>query len=107
MRLKRHHDDATLITEAPPDPQAEFNYRRKRYAITMGIRVVCLVLAAAFYQVIWVWPIFALGAFALPWIAVVLANDKMPKRSSRFQRYSGAGPKELPPARNDDRGIDE
>lgn len=107
MRLRRHDNDATLITEAPPDPQAEYNYRRKRYGITMGIRVVCLVLAAVSYQVVWLWPIFAAGAIALPWIAVVLANDQLPRKSSRFQRYAGAERRELPSRDEDRRIIDE
>ncbi|MGI8696324.1 MAG: DUF3099 domain-containing protein [Mycobacteriales bacterium] len=89
MRHKREQVPV-LITEAPPNPDAEFNYRRRRYAITMGIRVICLLLAAATYHIIWLWPAFAAGAVALPWIAVLLANDPLPKKASRFQRYAGA-----------------
>jgi hypothetical protein len=96
-----------LITEAPPNPQAELNYRRRRYAITMGIRVVCLILAAAFHTIIWAWPIFALGALALPWIAVLLANDHLPTNSSRFQRYAGEPPKQITNESDPSRVIDE
>ncbi len=98
MTLRRHHRaPPVLITEAPPSPQAELDYRRRRYAFTMGLRVICLLLAAAFYHIVWLWPIFAAGAIVLPWVAVVLANDRLPTKPSRFQRYVGLAP---------DRGIE-
>ncbi len=98
MRLGRAHAPV-VITGAPPDPQAEFDYRRRRYAITMGIRVVCLLIAAAAYRIIWLWPIFAAAAIVLPWVAVLLANDRLPQKSSRFQRYAGAAAPAIEPAR--------
>ena len=91
----KKHEQPILITEAPPSPKAELDYRRRRYAITMGIRVVCLVLAAAFHNIIWLWPVFALGALVLPWVAVLLANDRLPAKSSRFQRYAGVPDRQL------------
>lgn len=97
MRLHRQRgEQPVLITAAPPSPQAAFDYRRRRYALTMGIRVLCLLLAAAFYHIVWLWPIFAAGAVALPWIAVVLANDSLPRKSSRFQRYAGVAQDRAP-----------
>lgn len=86
---RRRGEDPVLITEAPPNPDAAFAYRRRRYALTMGLRVVCLLLAAAFYRDVYVWPIFAAGAVVLPWVAVVLANDRLRAEPSRFQRYVG------------------
>jgi Flp pilus assembly protein TadB len=104
---RRRSEEPILITEAPQSPQAELNYRRRRYAITMGIRVVCLILAAAFHNIIWLWPVFALGALALPWIAVLLANDRLPNNSTRFQRYAGAGPEQLAQKPDPSKVIDE
>lgn len=112
--MNRRHDsengrragDPILITEAPQSPRAELQYRQRRYAITMGIRVVCLILVAVFHSTIWLWPIFAVGAIALPWIAVLLANDRLPTNSTRFQRFGGPQPKELP-APDRSRVIDE
>lgn len=107
MRLTRHKGgEPIVITGAPMSPRAEYDYRRKRYALTMGIRVLCLILAAVFYHVIWLWPIFALGAITLPWIAVVLANDRLPEKPSHFQRYF-AGQRELPERRDSSDVIDE
>ncbi|MGI8867477.1 MAG: DUF3099 domain-containing protein [Mycobacteriales bacterium] len=90
-----HAADAHLITGAPPNPNDEFDYRRKRYLITMSIRIVCLILAAVTYKIIWLFPIFVVGAMALPWIAVVLANDRLPRHGSRFTRYTGTPAREL------------
>jgi Protein of unknown function (DUF3099) len=88
MRRQRH-PAAQVITEAPPNPRDEYDYRRKRYLATMSVRILCLILAAVFYKFIWVWPFFAAGALVLPWVAVVLANDRLPRNGTRFQRYSG------------------
>ena len=104
---KKRSEQPILITEAPPSPKAELDYRRRRYAITMGIRVVCLVLAAAFHNIIWLWPVFAAGALALPWIAVLLANDRLPAKSSRFQRYAGVPDRQLRQRNDSNRVIDE
>lgn len=103
---RRRAGDPILITEAPQSPRAELQYRQRRYAITMGIRVVCLILVAVFHSTIWLWPIFAVGAIALPWVAVLLANDRLPKNSAKFQRFGGNAPKELP-APDRSRVIDE
>ena len=69
-----------LITEAEPSQAEQHAARKKRYAITMGIRGVCIVLAAVFYQIVWLMLIFAVLGTVLPWIAVVMANDGPPKK---------------------------
>lgn len=89
IRSKSHGAHPVLITEAPPNPQAAFDYRRRRYALTMAVRVVCLILAAVFYRHLYIWPAFAAGALVLPWVAVVLANDQLRAKPSRFQRFAG------------------
>lgn len=60
------------ITELPPSPEREQAARMRRYALTMGIRVACLV-ACLFVQGWWL-IVPALGAIFLPYVAVVLAN---------------------------------
>lgn len=60
------------LTELPPSPQEEQAGRMRRYALTMGIRMVCVV-ACLFVQGWWLL-IPAGGAIVLPYIAVVLAN---------------------------------
>lgn len=60
------------ITELPPSPEQEQGARMRRYALTMGIRMAC-VIACLFLRGWWVL-IPAIGAVFLPYIAVVMAN---------------------------------
>ena len=79
--------EPVLITEAEVSLAEQHAARKRRYAITMGIRVVFIVLAAAFYQVVWLMLIFAVLGTVLPWIAVVMANDRPPKKKLHVNRY--------------------
>ena len=76
-----------LITEAEVSVAEQHAARKRRYAITMGIRVVFVVLAAAFYQVVWLMLIFAFLGTVMPWIAVIMANDRPPKKKLHVNRY--------------------
>lgn len=80
-------EEPVLITEARISRAEEQAARKKRYTITMLIRAVALVLAAAFYQVVWLMLIFAVLGTVLPWIAVVMANDGPPKTKQRVNGY--------------------
>ncbi len=55
----------------------------------MSLRVVCLVLAATFYHTPWLLAIFVVGAVALPWMAVLIANDRPPKKALKPHRFGG------------------
>ena len=79
--------EPVLITEAQPSLVEQHAARKKRYAITMGIRAICVILAASFYQVVWLMLIFAVLGTILPWIAVVMANDGPPKKRVDPNRY--------------------
>lgn len=79
--------EAVLITEAAPSRAEQHAARKKRYAITMGIRGVCIVLAAVFHQILWLMLLFAVLGAVLPWIAVVMANDGPPKKRVQANRY--------------------
>jgi hypothetical protein len=79
--------EPVLITEAEPSMAEQHAFRKKRYAITMGIRIVCLVLAAIFYKIVWLMLILAILGTVLPWIAVVMANDRPPKKRQHVNRY--------------------
>jgi Flp pilus assembly protein TadB len=75
-----------LITEARPSVAEEHAARKKRYAITMAVRAVCIILAAVFYHVIWLMALFAVLGTVLPWVAVVMASDVPPKKRVTIQR---------------------
>ena len=79
--------EPVLITEAQPSQAEQHAARKKRYALTMGVRAICLVLAAVFYQIVWLMLLFAILGTVLPWIAVVMANDRPPKKRLHVNRY--------------------
>jgi Flp pilus assembly protein TadB len=82
----RRTSEPVLITAAEPSLAEQHAARKRRYTITMAIRAVSLVLAAVFYQTVWLMAIFAILGTVLPWIAVVMANDRPPK-NNLFQGY--------------------
>lgn len=81
--------EPVLITEAELSLDDQFRARRRKYMIMMGTRAACLVLAAVFYQTWWLLAIFITGAAVLPWMAVLIANDRPPKKSEKVNRYGG------------------
>jgi Flp pilus assembly protein TadB len=86
-RQPARSSEPLLITEAEPSLDDQHAARKKRYAITMGVRAVAITLAAVVYQyALWLAIVFAVLGTVLPWIAVVMANDRPPKHKL-FQAY--------------------
>jgi Flp pilus assembly protein TadB len=81
-----------LITEAQLSREEQHAARKKRYVLTMAVRAVSLILAAVFYQTLWLALIFAALGTVLPWIAVMMANDRPPKKKLDVHRYSPPRP---------------
>lgn len=78
---RNHAPDAAVITTAAQSSADEFKHRQRRYAVMMSLRAVCVVMAALTYHVsLWLALAFVVGGAALPWCAVVLANDRPPKK---------------------------
>jgi len=70
-----------LITTAPRSPDYEFVHRRRRYTAMMGLRIVCLLGAVFTYSIsLWLALALVIGGAALPWCAVLLANDGPPRQ---------------------------
>lgn len=86
-RQRRPVSEPVLITEAEPSMAEQHAFRKKRYAITMGIRAVSIVLAASVYQIVWLMAIFAFLGVVLPWVAVLMANDRPPKKRVHVNTY--------------------
>jgi Flp pilus assembly protein TadB len=84
--------EPVLITEAAPSLAEQHAARKRRYVITMGVRLVSIVLAAVFYQVLWLAICFAVLGTVLPWVAVVMANDAPPKKKLDPNRYRPSPP---------------
>jgi Flp pilus assembly protein TadB len=69
-------DEPVLVTTARKSPRQEQRERERRYLITMGVRVVCFILAIVLFGVHlrWAAAVAVAGSLVLPWIAVVMAN---------------------------------
>ncbi len=63
----------TAITELPSSPDVERRMRVIRYSVAMGIRMVCIILVLVVPD--WWRLVPAIGAIALPYFAVVIANN--------------------------------
>ena len=90
--MRHHDDDPVLITEASPSFDDEFAARKKRYSLIMAMRIPCLVLAGVFgigFNLPIVAVLFIVASVPLPWVAVLIANDRMPKKSQKVNRYRG------------------
>jgi hypothetical protein len=83
-----------VITEAEESIPAQLRRREKRYAVMMGLRAVCLVVAVLIsashlpLRMLWV-GLCIVGMVVLPWMAVLVANDRLPKKSSQFRSHLG------------------
>ena len=91
---------SVVITDAPENPEKELRRREIRYVVMMVIRAGCLVAGAVLVSTkppFWgVWLALCLvGMVLIPWLAVILANDRPAK--SRAERRAQAHPV-APPA---------
>lgn len=82
---RKGRPDPVLITDAPEDPEKELRRREVRYVVMMMIRAACLLGAAVIVaQRPWLWqlwaPLCVAGAVLIPWLAVIIANDRPPKK---------------------------
>jgi hypothetical protein len=76
------------ITSVPPSLDDQHDARRRKYLIMMGLRVVCVVAAAAvFRSSLWLALVFMVGGVVLPWCAVLIANDRPARNRTAFVGY--------------------
>jgi DUF3099 family protein len=78
---RRSGDAPVLITAAEPSYAEQYALRRRKYAILMSARIPCLVLAGVFYQTWWLALAFVALSVPLPWMAVLIANDRAPRKA--------------------------
>ena len=89
MSKARARRQVTVITEAAESPHAQLRRRQIQYSVLMGLRVVCLILAAVLVSVhapfvlFWIL-LLTVGMVVFLWMAVIIANDRPPKKASRF-----------------------
>lgn len=109
-------DEPVLITTAHESAEHEYLRRRRRYAITMSVRTLCVLAAALTYQLsIFLSLAFIVGGVVLPWCAVIVANDRPPRKRVAAPTYRPgmgteraltAGPHDPDGARREGRTID-
>src|SRR3954471_19623882 len=79
-----------LITAAALPYEDEHRQRVRKYLTLMTIRIPALILAAVAYG-IWHNGLISLAIVAvsvpLPWMAVLIANDRPPRRAEEPRRY--------------------
>jgi hypothetical protein len=86
--VKSERDDTpVLITEAAPSYEEEYAARKRKYLTMMLLRLPCLVLAGVFHDIWWLALGFVLLSVPLPWIAVLIANDRPPRKAEQVNRY--------------------
>jgi Protein of unknown function (DUF3099) len=82
-----------LITRAAPSYEVQHRERVRKYLTLMFWRIPALVLAAVAYG-IWHNGLISLAilvaSIPLPWIAVLVANDRPPRRAEEPRRYDSS-----------------
>ena len=86
--VKRSADRPVLITDAARSQDDQLRSRTRRYVLMMSIRAVCVVVFAVLITtrppLLWLWLVLCgAGAVVIPWLAVILANDRPPKEKYR------------------------
>lgn len=82
-----------LITRAEIPYEEQHRQRVRKYLTIMSFRIPALILAAAAYG-IWHNGLVSLAilvaSIPLPWIAVLIANDRPPRKAEEPRRYQSA-----------------
>src|SRR5262245_25307438 len=79
-----------VITDAERSQGDQLRAREIRYVIMMGTRLICLVIGGVLVMLkvpllpLWL-ALCVAGAILLPWLAVILANDRPPKPEHRLR----------------------
>jgi hypothetical protein len=112
--VKRKAARPILITDADRSQAEQLRSRQVRYVLMMSVRGVCLLVAAVLVGVkaplLWLWlPLCLLGMVLIPWLAVILANDRPPKEQHRLRHKPAEAdetPKQALPSKPPPRTID-
>jgi Flp pilus assembly protein TadB len=100
----KRRNPPVLITDAERSLDDQLRSRQVRYVLMMSIRAVCLVAAAVLVgtnaPLLWLWvPLCVVGMILIPWLAVILANDRPPKEQHRLANRLHRGERSEPAPR--------
>jgi hypothetical protein len=88
-----HKARPVLITAAEPSYEEQHRARVRKYLTIMSFRIPALILAALAYGA-WHNGLISLAIIALslplPWMAVLIANDRPPRRVDEPRRFDDA-----------------
>jgi hypothetical protein len=87
IRPAHSSDTPVLITDAPLSYAEELRIRKRRYALTMGLRIPLMIAAVAAASIPWLAVALLVASIPLPWMAVLIANDRLPRRAEDAHRY--------------------
>jgi hypothetical protein len=76
-RRARRETAPVRITTAPTSHHDDIDRRRRRYVISMAVRTACFIGAVLVDG--WLRWVLVVGAFLLPYVAVVMANAAAPR----------------------------
>jgi hypothetical protein len=79
--------EPVLITDAEISYEEGLRLRKQRYKVMMGMRIPLMVLAAVCYQIPWLAVSLLVLSIPLPWVAVLIANDRLPRKAETPNRY--------------------
>jgi sterol desaturase/sphingolipid hydroxylase (fatty acid hydroxylase superfamily) len=99
--VRRPGERPVLITDAARSQDDQLRSRERRYVLMMLIRAVCVVVFAILVgtrpPLLWLWLVLTgVAAVLIPWLAVILANDRPPKDKHRL-RHRPQVREEAPP----------
>ena len=80
-------DTPVLITAAEASFDDEHAARKRKYLIMMGMRLPFMIAALIFINTWWLALGLILVSIPLPWIAVLIANDRPPRKAEKVNRF--------------------
>ena len=89
MTARPDRSEPVLITNAALSPEQELAIRKRRYALLMGMRIPFLIAAAALSSIPWLAVTLLVVSIPLPWIAVLIANDRLHRPPQGTHHYQG------------------
>lgn len=90
MATARSEGKPVLITSAEKSQDEQLRDRKVRYVLMMATRALLLIVATILVMaeapLLWIWiPLCVAGGAILPWVAVLVANDRPPKDRHRVR----------------------
>jgi hypothetical protein len=79
MVRSNRHDEVVRITSAAESPSVDLAHRQRRYLISMAVRTLCFIGAVLARHIPWLCALLIVGAFLLPYVAVIMANTASPR----------------------------